>query len=113
MMPIRKFENLHILLWLLKDTSWLLGWKSLGMFMIFPTLSFACFITYQLRNEESDFFHNLATIFWIIANSFWMITEFAGVEEQYKIYAIIPFLIGLSLILFYYTKFFIKKLSSN
>lgn len=106
---IRKYENLHILLWLLKDTSWLLGLKALGIFMIFPTLSFAIFITYISRANESDLFHNLAIIFWIIANSFWMITEFMGVEEEYKIYAIIPFTIGLTIIFSYYFKIFVKR----
>ena len=43
-MNIRKFENFHILLWLLKDMSWLILWRALGIFMIIPTFGFAIYI---------------------------------------------------------------------
>lgn len=105
---MRKFENFHILLWLLKDLSWLMTWRSLGIFMIIPTLGFAIFITWKEKESTSDLLHNLAVIFWIMANSFWMITEFFGLEAQLKIFALIPFSIGLLFILTYYSTLLFK-----
>jgi hypothetical protein len=96
-----KIDNLHILLWLLKDLSWLMSWKLLGIFMILPTFCAAIFITQKTRKEAQDFFHNLAMTFWIVANSAWMLCEFFDFEEM-KIFAAIPFFIGLALICFYW-----------
>jgi presenilin-like A22 family membrane protease len=105
----RKLENFHILLWLLKDMSWLMMWRGLGIFMIIPTIGFAILITYKSRQNKSDLFHNLAIICWIIANSFWMLTEFFDLAN-YRFYAAIPFSIGLAIILFYYLKnYFFKQ----
>ena len=101
MKNIRQFENFHITLWLLKDMSWLMGWKSLGIFMIIPTLVFAIFIAWKAKRSTSDLFHNLAVVFWIIANSFWMVTEFLH-KDELRIFAIIPFAIGLALVTSYY-----------
>lgn len=103
MIKIRRFENLHILLWLLKDLSWLMLWRELGIFMIFPTLLVAFFITWKMREVREELLHNLAVIFWISANSFWMLCEFFDYEEL-RIYAAIPFGIGLVLIATSYLK---------
>jgi hypothetical protein len=108
MTETRKLENFHILLWLLKDMSWLMTWRSLGIFMIIPTLGFAILITWRARNFKSELFHNLAVICWISANSFWMVTEFFGLGEQLKHFAIIPFAIGLILIVTYHVKKFLQ-----
>jgi len=108
MPSIRKLENFHILLWLLKDLSWMITWRTLGMFMIIPTISLAIFITWKERQKESELFHNLAIIFWIIANSFWMITEFFKLEEQLKFFIAIPFSIGLLFIATYYLRALFK-----
>jgi hypothetical protein len=98
----RKIENLHILFWLVKDTCWCLSLKWLGITMVFPTLLVAVLICYQTRHIVSEFTHNLAVIFWICANSYWMITEFFGLEEHTKYYALIPFGLGLATLLYYY-----------
>ena len=45
----RKMENLHILFWLLKDISWCLAWKPLGIAMIFPTLIMAVVIAVSMK----------------------------------------------------------------
>ncbi len=105
----RKFENFHILLWLLKDTSWLMGWKSFGIFMVFPTIFFAVLITYKSAGIISEVIHNLAVTLWICANSYWMIMEFIGMDEQ-KIYAIIPFALGIFILLSYYVKSIMTKI---
>jgi hypothetical protein len=102
MTTTRKLENLHILLWLLKDISWLMFWKPLGIFMIIPTLICAIIISWKSRTTRSELFHNLAITFWIIANSYWMLTEFLKIDEEFRIFAIIPFVIGLMFIAAYY-----------
>lgn len=104
-MNIRKSENFHILLWLFKDVSWLMGWKVLGTLMTFPTIALAIIIAYNTRYIATDFFHNLAIVFWIIANSMWMLLEFFEFD-QYKYYAIIPFAIGIFFVVYYYARYF-------
>lgn len=101
-LKFRKIENLHIVFWLFKDLSWAMLWKPLGLFMIFPTLAAALLITYQTRHIKSEFLHNLAVDFWIVANGYWMITEFYSTDDTLRYYTIIPFSIGLIIISYYY-----------
>ena len=111
----RKMENTHILFWLLKDVSWCMIWKPLGIAMIFPTLIISIIIAWRTRSLMSELAHNLAVTFWITANSYWMISEFFGFDEtplafgvEGKYFAMIPFAIGI-LILAYYYMFKTKK----
>ena len=106
---LRRMENMHILFWLLKDISWCLNFKVLGVLMIIPTLSVAIYITIKNKEYKSELAHNLAVIFWIAANSTWMICEFTGIDETPIIggfdgrhLALIPFSIGLFILLYYY-----------
>jgi hypothetical protein len=112
----RVFENSHIIFWLLKDMSWAFGFKLLGMLMIFPTLFISIVVTYMLRQEKREWYHNNAVTCWIIANSYWMISEFYEFEDKlifFNITAIqlaaVPFLFGLILIAYYYLTLIIKK----
>jgi hypothetical protein len=98
---IRKIENFHILLWLLKDLCWVTLSKSLGIFMIIPTLALAIYITIINREDKSEFAHNMAICFWICANSVWMIGEFYYKDET-RTYAIVFFIAGLFMMLRYY-----------
>lgn len=105
----RKMENLHIVFWLLKDISWCMIWKPLGIAMIFPTLIFAIVISFRTRKYMSEVCHNLAIVFWIMANSYWMVSEFYAFDElivyssiTYKYVAIIPFCIGILIMAYYY-----------
>ncbi|HSB93631.1 MAG TPA: hypothetical protein VLC28_10950 [Flavitalea sp.] len=98
----RRIENLHILFWLLKDLSWAMLWKPLGLVMLFPTFTVALLITWQTRHIVAELFHNLAIDFWICANGYWMIVEFIGKDEELRRYTMIPFSIGLFFILAYY-----------
>jgi hypothetical protein len=98
----RKTENLHILFWLLKDISWAMLWKPVGIAMLIPTLAVAIWITWQTRYLKAELCHNLAIAFWICANGYWMIIEFFGYDEELRIYTAIPFGIGLFFILAYY-----------
>ena len=98
----RRIENLHILFWLLKDLSWAMLWRPLGLIMIVPTIGAALLITWQTRHIKSEFLHNLAVDFWIVANGYWMITEFYSTNDDLRYYTIIPFTIGLLIICYYY-----------
>jgi hypothetical protein len=98
----RKTENLHIVFWLLKDLSWAMLWKPLGLLMIVPTIGAALLITWQTRHIKSEFLHNLAVVFWIMANAYWMITEFYSHNDSLRYYTIIPFSIGIVIISYYY-----------
>ena len=98
----RRIENLHIFFWLVKDISWAMLWKPIGMFMLIPTLTVAIIITWQTRKIFSELFHNLAVVFWITANGYWMIIEFYGYDEELRMYTSIPFTIGLVFIVIYY-----------
>ena len=105
----RRMENLHIFFWLFKDISWCMIWKPLGIAMIFPTLIIAIIIAIRTRHIVSELCHNLAIIVWIAANSYWMIAEFLHFDENivtgditYKHLAVIPFAIGIVVLLYYY-----------
>ena len=98
---IRKFENLHIACWIIKDTCWVMDIKVLGVIMIFPTLFLAFYITYKFRKLLAELYHNLAVCFWIMANTVWMIGEFFF-DDTFRPYSIAFFLAGLLLILYFY-----------
>ncbi len=105
----RKMENLHIVFWLFKDISWCMIWRPLGIAMIFPTLIISIVIAVRTRQYMSEVCHNVAICFWISANSYWMISEFLHFDTNvlygaytYKHLAIIPFVIGILFLAFYY-----------
>ena len=105
----RKMENLHIVFWLLKDISWCMIWKPLGIAMIFPTLVIAIVIAFRTRQFMSEVCHNIAIVVWISANSYWMISEFLHFDTKilfgdytFKHLAIIPFVIGIVVLCYYY-----------
>lgn len=105
----RRMENMHIIFWLIKDVSWCMVWRPLGIAMIFPTLIIAIVIAIRTRQYMSELCHNMAIVVWITANSYWMISEFLHFENKplfgeytFKHLAIIPFVIGLLFLMFYY-----------
>jgi hypothetical protein len=105
----RKSENLHIVFWLMKDISWCMLWRALGIFMIVPTLGAAILITWRARANRTDFAHNLAVVFWISANAWWMIAEFFEVDEaplwlgvSGRHFSMIPFALGAAVLLRHY-----------
>jgi hypothetical protein len=92
----RRTENMHIIFWLVKDISWAMLWKPIGLIMFIPTLTIAILISWQTRKLLSEFYHNLAIVCWITANGFWMITEFFWSDLDYlRYYTAIPFGIGI------------------
>lgn len=105
----RKIENLHIVFWLFKDIAWCLSLKPLGIIMIIPTLTISIIISWRTRHIVSELCHNVAITVWIMANSFWMCSEFLGVDSTIvyqsitvKQLAMIPFLIGVFILGYYY-----------
>jgi hypothetical protein len=107
----RKIENLHIVFWLIKDLCWAMLWKPIALFMIIPTMSAALLITWQTRKIKSELLHNIAVLFWITANAYWMATEFFSPDDTLRYYAVIPFSLGLIVIAYYYLgeRFTVKK----
>lgn len=97
---MRHYENLHIPLWLLKDTCWMMQWKLLGMFMIIPTIAVALIIAIRSRKHR-EVWVNAAICFWISANAYWMCAEFYG-HEEWKYYAGIPFSLGFICVFAFY-----------
>ena len=109
---IRKYENMHIALWLLKDTCWVMDFKPAGLFMIVPTLSVAFYLTWQLRKEKAELFHNLAVCFWIMANSVWMIGEFYY-DDGTRPLATVFFAAGILSIAYFYLGVLPKRKSES
>ena len=99
---IRKYENLHIVFWLIKDTCWMMEWRTMGLILIVPTIFISLFISYKTIKED-EFFINLAITFWIMANSYWMCCEFIG-HVELKNYAAIPFTFGFIATAIFYWK---------
>jgi hypothetical protein len=105
----RRMENLHIVFWIFKDIGWCMGFTLLGVTMIVPTLLISIIIAWRTRQIVSELCHNVAITVWISANSFWMCTEFFGVDHisighgfTVKHLAMIPFLIGMLILAYYY-----------
>ena len=102
-------ENLHVLFWLVKDISWCLVWRPLGLLMVVPTLGIALGIAWRTRASKSELAHNLAIVCWITANSYWMSSEFFGFDAVRvlphvtgKQLALLPFMVGLGILAYYY-----------
>lgn len=105
----RKMENLHIVFWLFKDLAWCLVWKPIAIVMIIPTLVISIVIAWRTRHFVSELCHNAAISVWIMANSYWMLSEFFGFDTRivvgsvtFKHLAVIPFVIGLLILSYYY-----------
>ncbi len=100
---IKKFESLHIVFWLIKDSCWMLQLRWLGIIMVIPTVTIAVMIVYITR-KTIDIFLNLAILCWIIANSLWMYIEFFTTGEL-KLWSSIPFAVGFIFTGIYYYKY--------
>ena len=103
MHKIRLLENLHIILWLVKDTCWLLQFKIGGIIMIFPTVFMAFYLAWKTRHDMSILLPNLAVCFWICANVVWMLGEFF--DFNHIPYALASFSIGIVIISIYIIRY--------
>lgn len=102
----RWLENLHILLWLIKDTCWAMEWKPGAVAMILPTIGVAIYLLYRSKRNKTELYHNVAICMWIIANSTWMLGEF--VSKDLRTIAAMLFGIGLGVLVMYYGFYFRK-----
>ncbi|HEY8035237.1 MAG TPA: hypothetical protein VIF37_06580 [Methylobacter sp.] len=98
---LREYENFHIVLWLLKDTCWLMEWRLQGIIMIVPTIAAALHITWLGRHNTANLFHNLAVSSWICGNAVWMIGEFFF-DDTLRPFAKVFFSIGVLFLVVYY-----------
>ncbi len=96
----RFIENLHVPFWLIKDSSWAMGFKFVGMTMIIPTLTLAIWIVYKTKMQKMDLLPNIAVLFWISANCIWMVDEFY--ELSIKTYCYVPFALGIITIVYWF-----------
>lgn len=94
-------ENLHVTLWLIKDASWVMLLKPLGMFMILPTVAVAVLITVKTWSDLKERLHNLAVCCWISANSTWMVGEFYF-HDTWRFGALSFFIAGLLCIVYWH-----------
>lgn len=104
---IKKYESLHIVFWLVKDSCWMLELKWLGIVMVVPTLTIAAVIVYFTR-KITDVYLNLAILCWICANSYWMFIEFFT-KGDHKLLATFPFGLGFLFIGIFYYKILANK----
>jgi hypothetical protein len=104
---IREYENLHIALWLIKDTCWVMSWKSVGIAMIIPTLTVAIHLAWRSRKNVADLCHNIAVCLWITANATWMTGEFFY-SDGFRPYAMIFFTAGFIVVTAYYVVHFLS-----
>jgi hypothetical protein len=104
----RHFENFHIVLWLIKDLSWCMLSKTLGVVMIAPTLLLAIYITWIHRHDKAEVLHNSAIVLWICANSVWMVGEFYYADGTRSL-ALVFFFAGLATAGYYYISEVILK----
>jgi hypothetical protein len=100
---------MHILFWLIKDMSWCLMSKTIGTVMIAPTIAIALIILVRSREHLTSFVHNLAVLFWISANSLWMLGEMYC-QDCTKPYAIWLFSAGMGVLTIYYTYLLGKRI---
>ncbi|OYU94154.1 MAG: hypothetical protein CFE21_17140 [Bacteroidetes bacterium B1(2017)] len=108
---IRHLENMHILLWLIKDSCWLMEWKLAGTIAFFPTIAMAVFICYHTRKNYLTLLVNLSVLCWISANSCWMFKEFYSFNGQYPALAL--FGLGLVFIFTYLYQIFVRKANDD
>ena len=104
----RKIENLHILLWIVKDACWVADFKIFGTIMIFPTVGVAVWLTIRMRDKYEELMHNLTVIAWICANATWMIGEFYF-DDGTRPVALVFFFIGISFLAIYYLPLLFRK----
>ncbi len=94
---VRTGENLHVVLWLLKDLCWIMDLRVAGLIMVLPTVLLAGWITWRSRRNAGELFPSAAVVCWILANSIWMIGEFF-LDDGTRPLAVGFFVIGLLLI---------------
>lgn len=99
-------DNLHIVLWLIKDLLWSMD-NRLGVLLIIPAVIVSVYILVKQFNNRSCIFHNLAVCFWIVANSIWMCCDLYRLNYMGVVYFL--FGVGLGILLYFYFGEIIKR----
>ena len=89
-----QIDTWHILLWLLKDTLWVMSFKYLAIAMIVPTVLYTLYILKKHYQQRIYFFNYLAILFWLLGNSFWILNDFL-LNEKYDWVCYILFSVGI------------------
>jgi hypothetical protein len=97
---IRLLETVHIPMWILKDTCWMMQWWTPAIFMIIPTVGMALWIAWITRASRLFFLPNLAVCCWIAANATWMLGEYLVFDFTWP--SLIFFITGLIAIVWYF-----------
>jgi hypothetical protein len=71
-------QELHVILWLLKDIFWCLKLNVLATFMVFPTAFLTIFL---LVKEKDKRLLNLTLFSWVLMNITWMLHEIHDTPE--------------------------------
>ncbi len=69
--------------------------------MILPTIAIALHILWRSRHDAGEMLHALAVVFWIMANSIWMIGEFFY-DDGLRPWATLLFTCGIMAVALYY-----------
>ena len=93
-----QIDTWHILLWLLKDTLWVMSFKYLAIAMIIPTVLYTLYILKLNYQQKFYFFNYLAILFWLLGNSFWILNDFLF-NQKYVWVCYILFSIGIVILL--------------
>ncbi len=101
LLDLRRLEHAHIALWLIKDTCWLLGYKTLALLLALPTLGLALWIVWRSRRLWQELAPNLAVCAWICGNVTWMVGEFFY-NDTWRPYAQWFFVFGLGVMAVHY-----------
>jgi hypothetical protein len=65
-------HEIHVTSWLIKDIFWVLKFKWLATFMVFPTILLAIYI---ILSERKQLDGNLTLFSWLLMNVSWMLHE--------------------------------------
>jgi hypothetical protein len=103
MKKIQLLENFHIILWLVKDSCWLIQFKLGGVIMIVPTVFFAFYLTWKTRHTMILCLPNIAVCFWIMANAVWMLGEFF--DFNHVPFSLVSFLLGIVVVSIYFYRY--------
>ena len=82
----RQYEQCHILFWMGKDLSWIMGWKWSWLACLVPTYVIGIHFLWEALNTrrmtiECTFY--LATILWITGNALWAFGElYCGLDDD-------------------------------
>jgi ABC-type iron transport system FetAB permease component len=95
-----------VVFWLFKDMCWMMEFKTAGALLILPTLAMGFYVLYLSKHKLDSTIVNLATIFWICANSAWMLNDFYS--NLPKSVSLLFFIAGILTMFFYVWIAFIK-----